>query len=140
MDEAGLPVPLVIRLRMRQRRHKFEILELRRDCGQLIEIEQIGARASPVEEPHGPLLSALDVIGQDRPKRRHARAAADQQHRPGPRLPPEAGAVGSFGDQGVADAQLTIELGRKRAVRVFLDDEAQVCAFARARSPLKRRG
>ena len=28
VDEAGFPVPSVIRLRVRQRRHKFEILQL----------------------------------------------------------------------------------------------------------------
>src|SRR3984893_13078172 len=38
MDESGLPVPPVIRLRMRQRRYEFEVLQLRRDGRQLLEI------------------------------------------------------------------------------------------------------
>jgi len=32
---------------MRQRRYKFEILQLRRDCCEVFEIEEIGARAGP---------------------------------------------------------------------------------------------
>ena len=140
MNEASFSLPLVISPRVRQRRHKFEVLELRCDRRQLLEIEKVGARASSIKKPDGPLLFTLDVIGQDRPKRRHSRATADQQHRAGPRLPSEAGAIRPFGDQGVAYAQRSIELGREGPVRVFLDDKAQVCAFARRVCHRKRTG
>ena len=71
MDEAGLPVPLTIRFRVRQRRDELEILQLRRDRCQLLKVEEVGARPGPVEEPDRSLLFACDVIGQDRPQRRH---------------------------------------------------------------------
>ena len=40
VDESGLAVPAVTRLRVRQCRHEFEVLEPRRDGRELLEVEQ----------------------------------------------------------------------------------------------------
>src|SRR5260221_10044357 len=98
VHETGFAIPIVVGGGMRQRRHEFEILELRADRSQFVEVEEIRTRSGAVEEPHRPLFPALDMIRQDRPERRHAGPAADQQHWAWPLLAPETGAIGALGD------------------------------------------
>src|SRR5258707_67986 len=113
MDEADLPAPVIAGFGMRQSRNEAEIRQLRRKCCKLVEVKEIALRAGSVEEAHGPLLAAFDMVPEDRPERRHARSAADHQHRLHPAFASETSAVGSFGQQPVAGLQTAVELRRE---------------------------
>ena len=127
---------------VRQRGNEFEVLAASPRWRRVpSSIEQIGPRAGAIEEPNRPLLAALDVIGQDRPERRHARAAADQQHRPGALLAPKAGSVGSLGDE----RRRRHSIRRRAATRTrrsgyFLMMKRQMSCPRPAHSPSKTRG
>src|ERR1700733_484231 len=61
VNETSFSGPFVIRLRVRQRRHKLEVLELRCDGRKLLEIEEIGTCAGSIKKPHRSLLFARDM-------------------------------------------------------------------------------
>src|SRR5580693_5335328 len=65
VDEAGLSLPLVGGRRVRQRRNEFEVGKLAGDSCQLVQQEQVGARACSIEETDRPLFAALDMIGEN---------------------------------------------------------------------------
>src|SRR6202022_2584662 len=96
-DETGPPLPLVGGLRVRQRRNEFEVGQLAGDGRQLVQQEQVRARACSVEETDGALFAAFDMIGQNRPQRRHAGASANQNHGAGALLTAETSAVRPLG-------------------------------------------
>src|SRR6202022_4733916 len=89
VDEPGPSLPLVGGLRVRQRRNEFEVGKLAGDGRQLVQQEQVRARTCSIEETDGPLFAALDMIGENRPQRRHAGATAYQNHGARTPLPAE---------------------------------------------------
>src|ERR1700736_4909255 len=109
VDETGLSLPLVGGLRVRQRRNESEVGKLAGDGRQLVQQEQVRARTCSIEETNGPLFAALDMIGENRPQRRHAGAPADQNHGAGTLLSTEARAVWPLGDKLVAGLQFAVE-------------------------------
>ena len=72
MNETDLTAPIIVRGGVRQSRNEFKVRQSRRDGGDFVEHEQIRVRSRAVEEANRSLLAAMDMIGKDRPKRRHA--------------------------------------------------------------------
>src|ERR1700722_2223680 len=127
VHETDLAAPMIARRGVRQRRNEFEVRQSRRDRGDLVQHEQIRPRPRAIEEADWPLLAALDMIGKDRPKRRHSGAAANQQQRARAPLTPKTGSVGPLGFEQGAWFQIAVKLRRKRSGGVLLDDEGKMC-------------